>query len=95
MATQSNPALGNQSLTQNYAQTVSTLGNAINTATDQLNTSQAISTTLTNQRSSESGVSIDEEMTNLMQFQKAYEASAQLVTTLNAMMETVINMKTA
>jgi len=95
LATQSNPALGNQSLTQNYAQTVSTLGNAINTATDQLNTSQAISTTLTNQRSSESGVSIDEEMTNLMQFQKAYEASAQLVTTLNAMMETVINMKTA
>ena len=95
LATQNNPALGNQSLTQNYAQTVSNLGNAINTATDQLNTSQAISTTLTNQRSSQSGVSIDEEMTNLMQFQKAYEASAQLVTTLNAMMETVINMKTA
>jgi flagellar hook-associated protein 1 FlgK len=65
------------------------------TATDQLNTSQAISTTLTNQRSSESGVSIDEEMTNLLQFQKAYEASAQLVNTLNSMMETVINMKTA
>ena len=95
LASQDNSALGNQSLTQSYAQTVSNLGNAINTATDQLNTSQAISTNLANQRSSESGVSIDEEMTNLMQFQKAYEASAQLVTTLNAMMETVINMKTA
>jgi flagellar hook-associated protein 1 FlgK len=94
LATQDNPALGNQSLTQNYAQAVSTLGNAIVTATDQLNTSQALSTTLTNQRSSESGVSIDEEMTNLLQFQKAYEASAQLVNTLNSMMETVINMKT-
>jgi flagellar hook-associated protein 1 FlgK len=94
LATQNNPALGNQSLTQSYARTVSNLGNAINTATDQLNTSQAISTTLTNQRSSESGVSIDEEMTNLMQFQKAYEASASLISTLNAMMETVINMKT-
>ena len=84
LATQDNPALGNQSVTQSYAQTVSSLGNAIDMATDQLNTSQAISTTLTNQRSSESGVSIDEEMTNLMQFQKAYEASAQLVTTLNS-----------
>jgi flagellar hook-associated protein 1 FlgK len=94
LATQNNPALGHQSLTQSYAQTVANLGNAIDTATDQLNTSQAISTTLTNQRSSESGVSIDQEMTDLMQFQKAYEASAQLVTTLNAMMETVINMKT-
>jgi flagellar hook-associated protein 1 FlgK len=95
LATQNNPALGNQSLTQNYAQTVSNLGNAIETATDNLNTSQAISTNLANQRSSESGVSIDEEMTNLMQFQKAYEASAQLVNTLNAMMETVINMKSS
>jgi flagellar hook-associated protein 1 FlgK len=94
LATQNNPALGHQSLTQSYAQTVANLGNAIDTATDQLNTSQAISTTLTNQRSSESGVSIDQEMTDLMQFQKAYEVSAQLVTTLNAMMETVINMKT-
>jgi flagellar hook-associated protein 1 FlgK len=95
LATQDIPALGNQSLTQNYAQTVSNLGNAINTATDQLNTSQAISTTLANQRSSVSGVSIDEEMTNLMQYQKAYEVSAQLITTLNSMMETVINLKTA
>jgi flagellar hook-associated protein 1 FlgK len=86
-------ALGGQTFSQSYAQTVTNLGNAINTATDQLNTSQAISTSLTNQRSSESGVSIDEEMTNMMQFQKAYEASAQLVSTLNAMMETVINMK--
>jgi flagellar hook-associated protein 1 FlgK len=94
LAAQDNPALGNQSITRSYTQTVSTLGNAIETATDQLNTSQAISASLTNQRSSQSGVSIDEEMTNLMQFQKAYEASAQLVTTLSAMMETVINMKT-
>ncbi len=93
LATQNNAALGNQSLTQSYAQAVANLGHAIDTAAEQLNTSQAISTTLTDQRSSQSGVSIDQEMTNLMEFQKAYEASAQLVTTLNAMMETVINMK--
>ncbi len=93
LATQTIPALGNQSLSQSYAQTVSGLGSAIDTATDQLNTSQAISTSLTNQRSSESGVSIDQEMTDLMEYQKAYEASAQLVTTLDNMMETVIDMK--
>ncbi|MGA2557155.1 MAG: flagellar basal body rod C-terminal domain-containing protein, partial [Verrucomicrobiota bacterium] len=93
LATQNNPALGGQSLTQNYAQTVSKLGNAIVSATEQLNTSQAVSTALTNERSSASGVSIDQEMTDLMQYQKAYEASAQLVTTLDTMMETVINMK--
>jgi flagellar hook-associated protein 1 FlgK len=92
LATQSNAALGNKTFSQNYAQTVSNLGNAIDTATEQLNTSQAVSTTLTNQRSSESGVSIDQEMTNLMQFQKAYEASAELVSAISKMMETVISM---
>ena len=94
LGTQPNAALGNQSISGNYAQIVSNLGTAINSATDQLNTSQAISASMTNQRSSESGVSIDTEMTNLMQFQKAYEASAQLVTTVNQMMETLISMKT-
>jgi flagellar hook-associated protein 1 FlgK len=94
LGSQDNSSLGNQTLSQSYAQSVSNLGDAISSATDQLNTSQAVSSTLTNERSSESGVSIDQEMTNLMQFQKAYEASAQLVTTVNAMMETVIDMKT-
>ena len=94
MASQPIAALGGQTLSQNYSQTVTNLGNAIDTATEQLNTSQAVSTSLTNQRSSESGVSIDQEMTDMMQFQKAYEASAQLVNTLNAMMETAIEMKT-
>jgi flagellar hook-associated protein 1 FlgK len=95
LSTQTIPALGNKSLSQSYSQTVSNLGNAIDAATNQLNTSQAISTSLTNQRSSESGVSIDQEMTDLMEYQKAYEASAQLVTTLDSMMETVIDMKPA
>ena len=33
-------------------------------------------------------------MTNLIQYQKAYEASAELITTLNQMMQTVVAMKT-
>ncbi len=49
---------------------------------------------LSKQRSSVSGVSIDEEMTNLMQYQKAYQASAQLITTVNEMLATIIAMKT-
>jgi flagellar hook-associated protein 1 FlgK len=49
---------------------------------------------LTTQRSSESGVSTDEEMTNLMQFQKAYEASAEFITTINEMLQTLTAMKT-
>jgi flagellar hook-associated protein 1 len=48
---------------------------------------------LSSQRQSVSGVSIDQEMTNLMQFQKSYEASAQVITTLNEMLQTLIDMK--
>ncbi len=74
---------------------MSDLGSAISSVNDQLNTSQAVSQMLTNQRSSDSGVSTDQEMTNLIQYQKAYEASAELITTLNQMMQTVVAMKTS
>jgi flagellar hook-associated protein FlgK len=36
---------------------------------------------------------VDQEMTTLMSFQRAYEASAQLVTTLNTMMGDTLSMK--
>ena len=49
---------------------------------------------LGNQRASVSGVNIDEEMTNLMTFQRAYEASAHLVTTVDQMIQTILAMKT-
>jgi len=47
---------------------------------------------LENQQSSFSGVSLDEEMTNMIKFQHAYEAAARLVTTVDEMMKTVIDM---
>ena len=47
---------------------------------------------LTNQRSSVSGVSLDEEMTNLIKYQHAYEAAARLVSVVDDMMATLIDM---
>ena len=43
-------------------------------------------------RSSISAVNMDEELTDMMQYQKAYEASARFINTVDRMMETVINM---
>ncbi len=37
------------------------------------------------------GVSIDEEMTNLVKYQQAFNASVRVITAVNQMMETVIN----
>ena len=46
---------------------------------------------LDNQRQAYSGVNIDEEMTNLVQFQHAYDAAARFLTTIDEMLDTLIN----
>lgn len=43
-------------------------------------------------RESNSGVSLDEELTNLVKYQRSYQASAKLITTATEMMDTVIAM---
>ena len=84
-------ALNNQTFSQSYSTTATTLGAALSSVNGQLSDQQVIQTALQTQQSSVSGVSIDDEMTNLMQFQRAYEASAELVSTLNTMLGEVVN----
>jgi flagellar hook-associated protein 1 FlgK len=86
--------LNNQTFTGSWAQTVGNLGDAISAVNQQVNDSSSVTQMLTTQRDSVEGVSLDQEMTNLMEFQKSYEASAQLITTLNQMLQTLVNMKT-
>ena len=47
---------------------------------------------LTTLRDSNSGVSLDEELTNLIKYQRSYEASAKIITTATAMMDTVLGL---
>ncbi|MCL6577618.1 flagellar basal body rod C-terminal domain-containing protein, partial [Kyrpidia sp.] len=42
-------------------------------------------------RQSVSGVSIDEEMANMIRFQQAYGASARMVTAIDQMLDKLIN----
>ena len=73
LANQHLTGLNNQTLSQNYAQSVGTFGSALESVNEQLTNSTSVSQMLTSQRSSETGVDTDTEMTNLMQFQKAPE----------------------
>jgi flagellar hook-associated protein 1 FlgK len=75
-----------------YDQTVASLGNASSTANTEATDQSSVATMLATQRSSVNGVNVDEEMTNLMGFQRAYEASAQLVTTINTLMGDTLQM---
>ena len=45
-----------------------------------------------NYRDSISGVSLDEEMINMVKFQQAYQASAKIITTVDQMLTTLMNM---
>ncbi len=49
-------------------------------------------TQLNDQLGAISGVSIDEETTNLMSYQRAYEAAARVVTTVDALTQAVLQM---
>ncbi|MGD0231311.1 MAG: flagellar hook-associated protein FlgK [Syntrophorhabdales bacterium] len=70
---------------------VSQVGEAVKSATDLTTYSQNAMTSLQSQQASESGVSIDEEMSNLVQYQNAYEAAARLYTVAQDLMDTLMN----
>lgn len=85
--------LGNQTFSQNYGQTVARLGESLAGVNTQLDNQDIVEKMLIRQRDSVSGVSLDEEMTDLIRFQKAFEASARLVSLVDEMLDTVVNMK--
>ena len=78
---------------QSYAAFVAQVGDGVQSAETTQTTAQAVLTAVGNQRESVSGVSLDEEMTNLINFQQAYQASARVMnamdTALNDLITTV------
>ncbi len=92
LATKSCSGLGNQTFSQHYSQTVAGLGQELSLTNSQVTNQQLIRDALGQQRDSVSGVSIDEEMTNLMKYQQAYAASARLVSIVDTLLETAIKM---
>jgi flagellar hook-associated protein 1 FlgK len=86
-------ALSNQTLLKNYNQTVAALGQALNGTNTQLTNQQLVENMLLRQRDSVSGVSLDEEMTDLIKFQRAFEASAKLIVTVDELLQTVLSLK--
>ncbi|WP_432978658.1 flagellar hook-associated protein FlgK [Dactylosporangium sp. CA-233914] len=54
---------------------------------------QVISDDATAAEQAESGVSLDEEMTNMILYQRAYEAAAKVVSTIDTTLDSLINMK--
>jgi flagellar hook-associated protein 1 FlgK len=83
-------ALRGASADQSYSALVGRVGSSVQGAQHEHDNLQTTLTAIGNQRQSVSGVSLDEEMTNLISFQRAYQASARTMTAMDSMLETLI-----
>ena len=75
-----------------YAQLVGSVGAQMKTATDSQSSIQTVLTSLYNRRDSVAGVSLDEEMTNLIRLQQAYNAAARVVSMVDELTRTVVDL---
>lgn len=76
---------------QYYSNMVTGLGQTLSTTNDHVTNQTTIDTLVRNQRDSVSGVSMDEEMTDLIKFQRAFQASSRVVTIIDDLLDTVVN----
>jgi flagellar hook-associated protein 1 FlgK len=93
-ALNSQPIVDGQSPADYYSGIVFDIGNDASNASAEQSASTLVLQQLNDQRASISGVSLDEEAANMVQYQDAYAASAQVITTINDMMYAVIQMTT-
>jgi flagellar hook-associated protein 1 FlgK len=81
---------GTANIGQYYTSLVSDIGSDLQTASLNADHQNDVSINLTAYRESISGVSLDEEMVRLIQYQHAFEAAAQLINVADEMLETVL-----
>lgn len=84
--------LGNMTFKDYFTQLVSDIGQKIQTNQDTQSFQQALFDQMQAQRESLSGVNTDEEVTNLIQFQRAFEAASRVISVGDDMYATIINM---
>jgi flagellar hook-associated protein 1 len=94
LGTQNVAGLGNQTFSGAFAAQVGSFGFSLSNANSEAANQSSVASMLQNQRDSVSGVSIEEEMANLITFQQAYAASSKIITTVDQMLQTVISLKT-
>jgi flagellar hook-associated protein 1 len=87
-----NPLPSGNSVSDGYASLVYNVGTATSNASTQSSAIGQHLLQLTNQQSSVSGVNIDEETTNLIRFQTAYEAAARVIATVQKLNADTMNM---
>ena len=86
------PTLGSTaSLNSFYSGVIGTLGIRSQSASRLVENQQTLVSQIENWRQSVSGVNMDEEMSDMIRFQKGYNAAARMITTMDEMFDKLIN----
>ncbi|MBI2516351.1 MAG: flagellar hook-associated protein FlgK [Opitutae bacterium] len=81
----------NGTISQHYNNTVSNLGQALSTANSRAEDQFNIEKIVRSQRDGVSGVSLDEEMADLVKYQRAFQASSRVFSVIDELLDTVVN----
>ena len=84
-------AIGVISLNNYYIASMSRLGVDAESVDVKIETQQGVLTQINNWRASEMGVDWNEELTNMIKFQKGYSACARMLTTMDEMLDRLVN----
>lgn len=85
-------ALGSLTFGDYYGRTAANLGVTTQGAQRDLLAQESIHENLERQRGSVSGVALDEELVNLLKYQRAFDASARMITITDEMLQTLLNL---
>ncbi|PCJ19139.1 MAG: flagellar hook-associated protein FlgK [Candidatus Cloacimonadota bacterium] len=80
-----------KSLSDFFASTVANIGVKAEETIRLRNNTEVVFTQLETERQSVMGVSIDEELTNMIQFQQGFNASARIISMVNEMLTQIVN----
>ncbi|HYR42272.1 MAG TPA: flagellar hook-associated protein FlgK [Terriglobia bacterium] len=83
---------GGGSVTDQYGALVFNIGNDAANAKAGFQEHDALATQLHNRMQSTSGVSVDEETVQILQFQRAFQASAKVISTVDQLLQTALAM---
>lgn len=76
---------------QYLSRSISGYGQSVASAKSRMDDQQNIEQLVRGQRDAVSGVSLDEEMADLMKFQRAFQASSRVVAIIDELLDTVVN----
>ena len=74
-----------------FSRTVTDLGQKLSSTNARLADQLSVEAIVRGQRDAVSGVSMDEEMADMLKYQRAYQASSRVITVIDDLLDTLIN----